>query len=98
MANNECIEKIHVDIDMSFNQVCKFQQIANDRVAKNSEILDMLHEVMEQSDILRVDACNAIDEAIVYTRDEQRSWAELALKLNAIATQYLTERQKNKEV
>ena len=97
MASNEYIEKIHVDTDMSFNQVCKFQQIANDRVAKNSEILNMLRKVMKQSDILRVDACNAVYEAIAYTEAEQRSWAELALNLNAIATQYLAERQRNKE-
>ena len=97
MTDNEYIEKIHVDTDMSFNQICVFQQIANERGAKNSEILDMLHKVMKQSDILRVDTCNAIYEAIAYTEAEEKSWRVLAVKLNDIATQYLTERQKNKE-
>ena len=97
MANNECIEKIRVDIDMSFNQICALQHIASDRVAKNSEILSMLRKVMKQSDILRIDACDAIYEAIAYTEAEEKSWGALALNLNAIATQYVTERQKNKK-
>ena len=94
MASNKYIDKIHVDTDMSFNQICKFLQIANDRVAKNSEILDMLCKVMKQSDILRVDVCNAISEAIAYTEAEEKSWGVLALNLNAIATQYLAEKTK----
>ena len=97
MANNECIEKIHVDIDMSFNQISTFQHIASDRVAKNSEILDMLNRVMEQSDIMQTDACEAIRQAIAYTKAEETSWGMLFLKLNAIATQYVVEKQKNKE-
>lgn len=96
MANNECIEKIHVDVDMSFNQIANFQQIASDRVAKNAEILDMLNKVMEQSGIMRIDACDAIRQAITYTEAEEKSWGVLALQLNDIATRYVGERRNKK--